>query len=238
MSIRWLTGLINSTSEQLCTWVNFLLKISRIVFLFKNIFLRINCMKLLSIALLRILLLRLKWGLYSLIEINRSRNRKKSKNKNKRKKVKLNRQYHRMYLILNQFSRNMDSNKKVKCSWCQNCTIYEPSTLLHKTSNLQFHTFHTLLKVMISTISTKNSLNLSLQSRISLCYRLINLIRSKTNPKKISPKKKNKMVLKIISLENKKLGKKVEKMKMTISICLHRLRIFPKSNVLMLKMKE
>ena len=52
---------------------------------------------------------------------------------------------------------------------------------------------------MISTISTKNSLNLSLQSRISLCYRLINLIRSKTNPKKISPKKKNKMVLKIIA---------------------------------------
>lgn len=91
---------------------------------------------------------------------------------------------------------------------------------------------------MISTISTKNSLNLSLQSRISLCYRLINLIRSKINLKKISPKKKNKMVLKIISLGNKKLGKKVEKMKMTISICLHRLRIFPKSNVLMLKIKE
>lgn len=152
--------------------------------------------------------------------------------------MKLNHQYHKMYLILNQSSRNMDSNKKVKCLWCQNCTIYELSTLLHRTSNLQFHTFHIWLKVMISTISTKNSLNLSLQSRISLCYRLINLILSKTNLKKISQKKKNKMVLKIISLGNKKSVRKAEKMKMTISICLHRLRISPKSNVSMLKMKE
>ena len=132
----------------------------------------------------------------------------------------------------------MESNKKAKCSWCQNCTTYVLFTSSHKISNQLSPTSLILLKVMISIIFTRNNWSLWLQLMSNLSFPPVSSIHLKTNRKKTSTNKKNSRISRITSQDRKKQGISIQMSKRMSLICSHHLKISRKSNASMLKMRE